>query len=96
MADVRMRPGRSGSVSVAITLLGRDYQPMAPKEVTFALANPAAGIEPIERRAERVGEGEWEVRGLIVPVSGRWQVSVDVLVSDFEKMRLDGDVTIAP
>jgi hypothetical protein len=54
------------------------------------------GVEPIERRAERAGEGEWEVRGLIVPVSGRWQVSVDVLVSDFEKMRLDGDVTIAP
>jgi copper transport protein len=96
MVDMQLRPGRPGSVTAAIELLGPDYVPLDPKELTLTLANPGAGIEPFERRAKRVREGAWEVRGLVVPVGGRWDVKVDALVSDFEKVTLEGSITMPP
>jgi copper transport protein len=91
-----LRPGRSGEARASIVLLDGDYAPMEPKEVTLTLSNRGAGIEPIERRAARVRAGEWEVGGLVVPLGGRWDVRVDALVSDFEKIALDGSIDIKP
>jgi copper transport protein len=64
--------------------------------VTVTLANPGAGIEPMERKAVRMPDGQWRAEGLVLPVAGRWQVRVDVLVSDFEKMTLEDTVEVHP
>jgi copper transport protein len=96
MAEVRIRPAGAGPVRVTITVLGGDYRPMEPKEVTATFENRAAGVEGIERRAERVSEGEWEIGRLLLPVAGRWDVRLDLLVSDFEKLALDGQIDIRP
>jgi hypothetical protein len=34
------------------------------------------------------------VREFLVPVAGQWQVRIDVLVSDFEKVVMEGAVAI--
>jgi copper transport protein len=95
MADVTLNPGRAGTSTATLILLSDSGVPLEPKEVTLRLSNRAAGIEPLERPARRVGAGEWSV-DLSIPVSGRWQVRVDVLVSDFDKLMLEGSIEVRP
>jgi copper transport protein len=61
--------------------------------VALILGNPAAGVEPIRRLAV-LREGVWQIDALALPVPGRWQVRVDVLISDFEKQTLEDNVEI--
>ena len=95
MASVTIAPGHAGPVRTTIVLQNpQDDQLLAAQEVTFILSNPAAGIEPIERRAVRADDGTWHVDGLTIPVAGRWQIEVAVLISDFDKALLDTSVEI--
>ena len=71
------------------------FDPLPAKEVTLVLSNPAAAIEPI-RRPARLVDGVWRVDDLVVPIGGRWTVRVDVLVSDFEMVKLEGEIVIRP
>ena len=93
MADVTLEPGRVGTARASIVVSRGDFSPLEPKEVTLILSNPAAGVEPV-RRAATLRAGIWQVDALPLPVAGRWQLHVDVLVSDFEKQRLEDSVEI--
>jgi copper transport protein len=93
MADVTLEPGRAGAMRATILVLGGDFSRFDAKEVTLILSNPAAGIEPIRRTATQ-NEDQWRVDNLIVPVPGRWQMRVDVLISDFEKVVLEDAIEI--
>jgi copper transport protein len=94
MVDMSLRPGRVGPVTIIMSLATGDLEPLDPKEVTVTLANPSAGIEPMERRAVKLADGTWQVEGLVVPVPGRWRARVDVLITDFEKATLESTVEI--
>jgi hypothetical protein len=60
------------------------------KEVILTLSNRSLGIEPIERRAERGRDCTWRVGNLVVPIPGRWQARIEILISDFEKVVVEG------
>jgi copper transport protein len=94
MAQVTLSPGRAGRVSAMITLASGRGAPLEPKEVAIAFSNPAAGIEPLERRAARAGRSVWRVDDLVIPVPGRWLVRVDALVSDFDKLTLQAEIDV--
>jgi copper transport protein len=96
MAQVTLTPGRVGQVRAAIAVMGPDHAPAEAREVTLSVALPSVGIEPLERRAVKAGSGQWIVESLPVPLPGRWQVRVDVLIGDFEKAVLEGTVEIGP
>ena len=55
---------------------------------------PARGIEPIERNAALGPDGYWHVRGVPLPLPGRWHMQIDVLVTDFEKITLEDDFDV--
>lgn len=95
MATLTLTPGRAGPLAVEIALATADFGALPAKEVRVTFANAAAGIEPIRRPASEA-EGAWRIDGLTLPVAGVWTVRLDVLVSDFETLRLDGTVTLAP
>jgi copper transport protein len=95
MADVTLEPGRVGILRAGIVVLRGDFSPFDAREVTLVLSLPAAGVEPI-RRAATLRDGVWQIDALPLPVAGRWQVRVDVLVSDFEKQVLEDSVEIRP
>jgi copper transport protein len=40
----------------------------------------------MERRATLGADGYWHVRGVPLPLSGRWHMRIEALVSDFEKV----------
>lgn len=96
MADVTVTPGRAGPVIVAISLLNGEFGPLPAKELRVALSNAAAGIEAIERPALRGQDGVWRIDSLALPVAGRWSVELEILVSDFEMLRLSETIEIRP
>jgi len=96
MADVRFDPGHTGPTAASITVMTAEFGPLDAKEVLLVLTNKDAGIEPLHRSAEKGADGIWRVRGLVVPVSGRWNVRVEILISDFEKITLEEVVEFRP
>ncbi len=96
MAEMQVTPGNAGPVTAAAIIMKEDFSPLDPQEVSFVFSNPKAGIEPIRRKADRQQGNTWSVTGLVLPVAGVWIVRVDVIVSDFEIMKLEGEVEIKP
>ncbi|SCM70684.1 Copper resistance protein C [uncultured Pleomorphomonas sp.] len=83
-----------GQGDLDIRLSGADGRPLAAQEVRVSLANPAAGVEPLQRQATLVANGHWRVDGLIFPVGGAWTLRLGVLVSDFDSLSLEGTLTV--
>jgi copper transport protein len=94
MANVTIAPAHVGPVDITIELETTDERPLAAMEVSATLANPQAGVEPITRPAVRVEEARWSVSGVTIPVPGRWTLTLDILISDFDKVRIDAPVQI--
>ena len=44
--------------------------------------------------ATRVGDNAWRVEGLRIPLAGRWQLRVELLVTDFDKVTIEDAVTL--
>lgn len=84
--------GASGPGELQITLTDPAGQPLAAQEVDVVFSNPAAGLEPLSFPAERVSEGLWHVQNLQLPYQPDWQVRIDVLISDFDRVRLETTV----
>jgi copper transport protein len=94
MADLTITPGRVGPITVSMVIMTGDFGPLPAKEVTLTIANPVAGIEPITRLATQPGDGTWQVTALPIPAPGRWLVRIDILISDFEMARLEGEIDV--
>jgi copper transport protein len=93
MADVTLSPGHAGPITIAIQLRTPDERLLDAKGVSVTLANPEAGIEPATAEAQPVGQGEWRV-SMAAPVSGRWTLRLDVLISDFDSLSVEALVLI--
>jgi copper transport protein len=96
MVALTVTPGRVGPVRMSLSPMTGDFAALDPKAITVTVANPGAGIEPIERHAVKAADGTWQVEGLVLPVPGQWRVRVDVLISDFEKVTLEDHIEIRP
>jgi copper transport protein len=94
MADLTVTPGRAGTVNASVVLQSGEFGPLAAKEVTLELANPALGIEPIRRPARQTGDEPWQTDSFAIPAAGRWQVKIEVLVTDFDRVTLEGTLDI--
>jgi copper transport protein len=96
MADITAREQR-GRWRLAVVLQTGDFRPLRAKEVSLVLANRGAGIEPITRAAVQGPEPDlWTVEDFVFPAPGVWRVTVEVLISDFERTELTGDLVLPP
>jgi copper transport protein len=93
-ADLTLAPGRVGPVTATVAVRDAAGVPLAAKEVSLQIANPAAGIEPIESEAALGEDGLWRVSELRLPLGGEWTVRLDILITDFEQTSLEGLVTV--
>jgi copper transport protein len=96
MADVTIRPGRAGPSTIYVVLQTGEFTPLAAKELTVALSNETAGIEPITRSAAQMEGTTWRVADVNLPVSGWWQIRLSILINDFERVTIDGTINIEP
>ena len=96
MADLTIAPGRAGKTSASIVIMTGDFGPLDAKGVTLVLSKPDSGIEPLKREAGKPGDGTWRVDDLVIPVAGRWNARLDILVSDFDMVQIEGPIDIRP
>jgi copper transport protein len=96
MAEIEIMRGgsRSGGTRANVLVMDGNFQPLAAKEVTIVFANPGAGIEAVRRRGTRTAESTWRTEDLRIPVAGQWDLRVEVLVNDFEKVTLEEAVSL--
>ncbi|MGX5846036.1 copper resistance CopC/CopD family protein [Mesorhizobium sp. PL10] len=94
MADIGITPGHTGQVAASIVIMDGDFGPLDAKEVTLVLSKPDSGIEPIKRPATKPGDGTWRVDNLVIPVPGRWTARLDILVSDFDIVKIEAPIDI--
>jgi copper transport protein len=97
MAQIEIERPEDQGARATLQVLDGEFQPLAVKEVTLVLANPAAGIEPMRRtatRAQEAGAMNWRIDELRIPVAGRWSLRVELLVSEFDKVMIEDTVTL--
>ncbi|WP_066458980.1 copper resistance CopC/CopD family protein [Castellaniella caeni] len=89
LADERLR-ARVTSLADGwhIQLFKPDGAPFEAQGVTLSLSHAAGGIEPLSRAASRQADGSW--LAAIPPLSAQasWQITVTVLVDDFDEITL--------
>ncbi|RWD71478.1 copper resistance CopC/CopD family protein [Mesorhizobium sp.] len=94
MADLSITPGHTGEVAASMVIMTGDFGPLDAKQVTLVLSKPDSGIEPIKRPARKPGDGTWRVDNLLIPLPGRWNARLDILVSDFEAVKIEAPIDI--
>ncbi len=94
MAQVEIEPVRARGARVLVQIANGEFEPLEAKEVALILSKPAAGIEPMRREAIHEEDVTWRIDDLRIPLAGRWRVSVEILVNDFEKVTLEEDVEL--
>jgi copper transport protein len=94
MADIEIEPARANTRRITVTVLDGQFGPLPAKEVTLFLANTEAGIEPLRLPATHVEGATWRVENVSVPAVDHWQVRVEILVSDFEKVTLEDRIDL--
>jgi copper transport protein len=94
MFQVLISPGKVGTNDFVLQLMTGDAALLPAREATLAISLPERGIEPMERRATLGPDGYWHVRGVALPLPGRWHIQIDALVSDFQKVTLEDDFNV--
>jgi len=94
MFQVLVSPGKVGANDFVLQLMTGDAALLPAKEATLILSLPERGIEPMERRATLGPDGYWHVRGVALPLAGRWHMQIDALVTDFQKITLEDDLQV--
>ena len=94
MFQVLVSPGKVGVDHFVLQLMNGEGSPLPAKEATLTLSLPERGIEPFERKAVLGADGYWSVRDVPLPFAGRWHLRIDALVTDFEKITLEGEFDV--
>jgi len=94
MFQVLVSPGKVGANDFVLQLMTGDAALLPAKEAMLILSLPERGIEPMERRATLGPDGYWHVRGVALPLPGRWRMQIDALVTDFQKVSLQDELQV--
>lgn len=94
MADLEVRFDRGAPAAITIRLTKDGRTPLHAREVVVLLDSPESGLEAVKRVARKGANGTWSITGFSLPNAGRWRLRIDVLVSDFEKIRLETDTLL--
>lgn len=96
MADGELRPGRIGRNIVTLRISDGDFNPLTPLGVRLRFTDKARDIGPIETQATAMPDAQWQTAPVTLPGTGPWDVTLDILISDFAKTTLEGQVLMAP
>ncbi len=96
MADVTIRPGRTGRARATIRLWNEDFEALDARQVSLTLTAPAAAGNPTPRPARQGRDGAWQVDGIELSEPGNWTVSVDVVLDGNKHLTLTAPIVIEP
>jgi copper transport protein len=93
-AVVTLAPARAGRNRLAVALQGPDGAPFDALEASAAFSLASAGIEPLSAPLRPVGAGRYELTTDALIQPGAWRLGLAVLISDFERVSFDADLTV--
>jgi copper resistance protein D len=96
MADVTIRPGRTGRARATIRLWNEDFEALNARQVSLTLTAPAAASQPTTRPARQGRDGAWQVDGIELSEPGNWTVTVDVALDQTKRLTLTAPIVIEP
>jgi putative copper resistance protein D len=96
MADVTIRPGRTGRARATIRLWNEDFEALDVRQVSLTLTAPTAASQPTTRPARQDRDGAWEVDGIALSEPGNWTVSVGVVLDQTKRLTLTAPIVIEP
>lgn len=85
MAIIDVDPARPGRNRIRLHLQDEDGKQLAAREATAEWEVPAAGIAPLRRPLSSLGPGFFGSDDMELPLAGRWELRLDVLIDDFDK-----------
>lgn len=93
-ADLALVPAADGGpAELQLYLSDAQLSLLPAQEVTVVFTNADSGVEPIRYPAVfRPDDGTWRVAHVALPVLPRWSVRVEALISDFDRLVIDGEL----
>lgn len=88
-ATIAVDPARPGRNRFSVTI-GRGAP---PREVTLELRLPGAGVAAV-RRPMHLIDGAWTFEGPEMALPGRWSISAEALLTDFDQATFTTEMTI--
>lgn len=82
--------------TLTLYLYKSDFTPLPAQAVDIALSSQEAGLEPVRYSAHPLPDGTWRVESLHLPHLAHWQLEIDVLVSDFDRVHLRTQMDVTP
>jgi putative copper resistance protein D len=96
MADVTIRPGRTGLARATIRLWNEDFAALIARQVSLTLTAPSATGNPTTLPARLRRDGAWQVDGIALSEPGNWTVTVDVALDQTKRLTLTAPIVIEP
>lgn len=95
MADLLYIPATTQHPAIlTVALYEPDFSPLKAQEVEVIFSNPQAGVESITFPAELTRQDQWEVSNVELPHLASWNIRIQVLISDFERIHLDSTLDL--
>ncbi|MFE2727637.1 copper resistance CopC/CopD family protein [Kitasatospora sp. NPDC059327] len=93
-ATVLLDRARSGASTLTVSLRTAGGAPWEVAEASVALELPGAGISALPVELTPQGPGDYASRALILPMAGRWKVSLTVRWSDIDQETVGGELLV--
>jgi copper resistance protein D len=95
MADVTIRPGRTGRARATIRLWDDDFVQLDARQVSLTLTAPTAAAGNTHP-ARQGRDGAWQVDGIELSEPGNWTVTVEVALDQTKRLTLTAPIVIEP
>ncbi|WP_455274857.1 copper resistance CopC/CopD family protein [Rhizobium herbae] len=82
------------SFNVDLSLQTADFNPLDTRELRLRMSAADGSVAAFEVPLKWLSPGRWAARAFQAPCNCQWAVRVDVLVSDFDMITLDGQLKL--
>jgi copper transport protein len=79
-----------------ISLATADFDPLDAQEITLRMSSTEGSIASFDLPVHKSPSGLWTVEHVQAPCVCEWNVGVDILVTDFDLVKLSGKVRLLP
>ncbi len=94
VVNMEVSPGKPGENMVMFSFTDAAGNPVEMQRVDTSWSLPAAGLEGIDRQAEKMGPQMFHLMTSDLILPGEWEVRVGAYVDDFEKVNITTRVKI--
>ena len=94
LLEVEVDPAKAGLIDVRLVTKTHGGEPLEAVDVSAGLALPSRDLPPIPLELESQGAGVYVAEDADIPFPGRWTLSVDVRVNEFDQDSLTTEIPV--